>query len=336
MQQSDAEFSATLGVFFEQVEALVHARKDAADPRTELGMLGLLPEAGVPPIWEDLGPFAWHGLVRGIAKACPRLAVGLSSARLVHECGGDTHADAWAHDAFRVAGEGWRFALPLPPGALSGSVSRWFFCDGERVYATAGACMRLDAEDVPISGASCAGGDVAALDGPVPSVYRDVPAMLSGILQRMWRQCASHAEQRPMFRRCLADFPVVQYRLLLAMADALRADEIAARAALSGFARFAPGHADLLYRLAQEIKIETQQLCGGSGYMKESPYAETLYHTDWCVALFRHMNADTGRMAQSEAQDIESRVGQRLVAAGISQAQALDLLRQVVGLDCRW
>ncbi|MET3134532.1 hypothetical protein AAKU55_004832 [Oxalobacteraceae bacterium GrIS 1.11] len=225
-----------------QVEALVGARRGAADPQRELALLGLTPEdAG--PLWDGLGEPAWRALLRAVARTCPQLGWALALLRRGHEA------------------------------------------------------------------------DAAAPDGqPRPS---DIPLLLTGILERLWQEAAAHAENRPLFRRHLADFPAIRWRLIMALAHVLRAERI-------GLAMPGPGHAAALRRAARAVRVDTQQICGGSGYMLESAFAGTLL---WCERCCAALPPGAGQLKRQEIAEIDAHVARRLTAAGLPPELVTTLLQ---------
>lgn len=98
----------------------------------------------------------------------------------------------------------------------------------------------------------------------------------SGCLWYAWETCLQHAETRPMFRRYLADFPAIRLRLLRVLINVLHADEWAALLVTTQSLRTRMRASAALRRVADNIRIETQLICGGTGYMRESPYARAL------------------------------------------------------------
>lgn len=115
----------------------------------------------------------------------------------------------------------------------------------------------------------------------IPHPWKDFHAseiglITSGCLWHAWQATLQHAQTRPMFRRHLADFPAIRLRLLKVFLHILRADSWASLLATSQDFRTRRRAATTLRFVADQVRIETQLLCGGTGYMRESPYAKAL------------------------------------------------------------
>jgi alkylation response protein AidB-like acyl-CoA dehydrogenase len=327
-QDSDAS-RGELAVFLDQVEARCSRRVGAVDPLAELGKLGLLPAAGDVPVWAEMSAADWFVLLRGIARRDPPLAASLSSLHLAID-----HADGpgtgWALHASGHAGH-WRIRLPT----LAEHCTNWVFCDGEQLRWVSTAMLRQTATDVfecdhaaTVLAGSCS-------PSLLSSFWRDRLALINGCLWRLWTVTVDHAESRPMFRRHLGDFPAVRLRLLLLLAELLRADELAERAAAASPSATSGRNSaatlmGALRRCAETIRVETQQICGGSGYMRESHYAQALVWLDWCDGLMRVGPIADGVLAEPLATEIDHRLSERFRRAGISADRCAVLLRSPI------
>jgi alkylation response protein AidB-like acyl-CoA dehydrogenase len=150
--------------------------------------------------------------------------------------------------------------------------------------------------------------------GTLRRVPGDLLAVANGALWCLWNATAAHAESRPMFRRVLADFPVIRYRLLRALVAVLEAEEHAERAAADPD----DGGSRAAFRAAcSQVRTETQQLCGGSGFMCESDYAVTLMALDECLRLLGLLPS-AALVSRDRAQ---CRVRARLEAWGVTAAE---------------
>lgn len=311
-----ADHSEALDAFLDQVSTLVRERRGSADPWRELDLLGLLPGSGQDAMWDVLGPAQWLVLLRGVACACPHLAAGLAAVRQVHLHGGDVRRHGWIHAARLDANGQWQCALPAAPTSLTA----WYFLDGDTVRQVGAARLQPCGVRNGLHLASAVPQDCKAA-GPAlagPGGQAELAALLTGVLYRLWEQACVHAESRPMFRRRLADFPAIRWRLIGAMGDVLRADEVALRLARHPAAAGRHRHAGALRRLAQAVRVELQQVCGGTGYMQESAFADTLAWFDWCDSVARQVPSSDAPLAPQELHAIERRVLQRFEAAGVA------------------
>jgi alkylation response protein AidB-like acyl-CoA dehydrogenase len=107
----------------------------------------------------------------------------------------------------------------------------------------------------------------------------DLAAVLAGCLRRAWRQARDHAETRPMFKRHLADFEDIRYRLIRLSAALSDAEALAGDANGRSLAA--------LTALADEARDELQQIAGGTGYMADSAFAESVWWLDWLDRALR-------------------------------------------------
>ena len=326
-QPAPTASSDEVAAFLDQVNAVIRDRTAGADPWRELDLLGLLPGGQEEQPWDALDQVAWFGLLRGVAQACPCLAVALSSARLVDISGGDARTMGWAHNARRTDGAHWQLALPVAPLKLTS----WLFFDGLRLRCAATARLQRITAHPPVYQFGCADLDCKIV-GDAPDLARlaahpDVPLLLAGMLRRIWELAAQHAESRPMFRRHLADFPVIQLRLLASMVEVMRAEQIATGLAHNPAHCFALGHASALRRKAQAVCIETQQICGGTGYMRNSAFAQTLAWIDWCDGACNLAPVGDAVLSVHELADIDVGVMRRLTALGMPVDQVSALLQ---------
>lgn len=296
------------------VEALLARRAGPAgvEPLVELQQLGYLGDGADPGAWQQLGDADWFALLRAIARRCPRLAMALAAARLTVEIAGTPLAP----DAIAVRAAYVRAHLAdagAPPmrvaAALLSSLSSGAEPDSPGVDPTVGEI------------------GIVLPSAALQRVPRDLLVVASGTLWRLWNACAAHAESRPMFRRVLADFPVIRYRLLSALVAVLEAEEHADRAV----ADHDEGRPLAAFRAAcLRVGTETQQLCGGSGFMRESDYAASLLQLDDCLRALGPL--PTAASAQRDgAQD---RVRDRLAAWGITAAECTALA--AFGSRPRW
>ena len=314
--------SDELAFFLDQVEALSRRRVGCGDPPAELAALGLLPVDDTEPVWAQMSAGEWFCLMRGIARRDSALAAALASLRLAIEHG-ERERTAFALHAFRD-GACWRFKLP----ALREYSQSWIFYEGQRTRRVSAALLRqVEGDCLECDDAQTAQADTYAAS-LISSLWRDRLALVNGCLWKLWTVTVEHAESRPMFRRHLGDFPMVRLRLLMLLAELLRADELSERAAA---ATPMPG-AELmgaLRRCSEAIRVETQQICGGTGYMRESAYARALTWLDWCDGLMRFGPIADGVLDDRLADEIERHVAARLERAGIAAGPVAVLLRPV-------
>jgi hypothetical protein len=315
-----------VGAFLDQVNAVIRDRTVGADPWRELDLLGLLPVAEDDQLWDALDQAAWFVLLRGVAQACPRLAIALSSARLVATHGGDARTQGWAHNVHRIDGTHWQLALAVAPLTLAS----WFFFDGLRLRCVDTARLHYITSHPPVYQFHCADLDCKIVDHALDLArlvaHTDVPLLLAGTLRRIWKLAAQHAETRPMFRRHLADFPVIQLRLLASMVELMRAEQIATGLAQNPARCFALGHASALRRKAQAVYVETQQICGGMGYMRDSAFAEALAWIDWCDGACNLAPVGDAALSVPELADIDACIKRQLTALGMPIDQVSTLL----------
>ena len=315
--------SDELAFFLDQVEALSRRRVGCGDPPAELAALGLLPAAGAEPVWTQMSAAEWFWLMRGMARRDPLLAAALASLRLAIEHG-EPDGTGFALHAFRE-GACWHLRLPV----LGVPCESWIFCEGQRMRRVSAALLRqVEGDRFECEHAQTAPAD-ACTPSLISSFWRDRLALVSGCLWRLWTVTVAHAETRPMFRRHLGDFPMVRLRLLMLLAEVLRADELSERAA----AATPMAGAELLgalRRSSEAIRVETQQICGGTGYMRESTYARALAWLDWCDGLMRLGPIADGVLDDRLADEVGRCVAARLEHAGIAADRAAALLRPAV------
>ena len=309
-----------LAFFLEQVEAVSRRRVGCGDPPAELAALGLLPADGAEPVWAQMSASEWFSLMRGMARRDPLLAAALASLRLASEHG-ERQGTGFALHAFRD-GTRWRFKLPV----LGTQCESWIFCDGQRMRRVSAALLRQVEGDCFECDDAQTGPTDACAPSLISSLWRDRLALVSGCLWRLWTVTVEHAESRPMFRRHLGDFPMVRLRLLILLAEVLRADEVSERAAAASPVAGA-GLMGTLRRCSEAIRVETQQICGGTGYMRESAYARALTWLDWCDGLMRLGPIADGGFDDRLADEIDRCVAARLEHAGISADRGAALLR---------
>lgn len=319
-----------LALFLDQVRIWCDRRVGAtADPLDGLARLGLIAAADEVPVWAQLDEADWFALLRGIARCDPALAAALSGLRLTLDCLGGPGV-GWIAWARRSVGH-WQFRSPVSPAPCA----HWAFYDGERIRRVPAAALRHGADGC----LECAD-DAAAPDArPTPALSRfrrDRLALISGCLWQLWTVTVDHAETRPMFRRCLGDFPAIRIRLLLLLAQLLRADALIERAAAATLPAGLEPHLQAglmgaLRRCAGAIRTDTQQICGGSGYMRESRYAQALDWLDWCDGLMRLGPISDAALADGVAAEIDRSAARRLAGAGIGAQQSAMLLPPPAG-----
>lgn len=140
----------------------------------------------------------------------------------------------------------------------------------------------------------------------------DLAALMSGCLWKAWETTVEHAESRPMFRRNLADFPAIRLRLLTALVNVLRVDEWAMLLASAPSSRVSMRACSALRRLADTVRIETQQICGGTGFMRESKYARVLQVLRSCDDLLRRQAMSKAKHFRPLDKKIEDAVAARI------------------------
>jgi alkylation response protein AidB-like acyl-CoA dehydrogenase len=315
--------SDELAFFLDQVEVLSRRRVGCGDPPAELAALGLLPVAGAEPVWAQMSAGEWFWLMRGMARRDPLPAAALASLRLAIEHG-EGEGTGFALHAFRE-GVRWRIRLPV----LRAQCESWIFYDGQRIRRVSAALLRQVEGDCFECDDSQTAPARTCTPSLMSSLWRDRLALASGCLWKLWTVTVEHAESRPMFRRHLGDFPMVRLRLLMLFAELLRADEVSERAAAAS----PMAGAELmgtLRRCSEAIRVETQQICGGTGYMRESAYARTLTWLDWCDGLMRLGPIADGMLDDRLADEIDRRVAARLEHAGIPADRGAALLRPAV------
>lgn len=309
-----------VAAFLDELEARCRRRAGRAEPRTELTRLGFVPAVGEAPVWTEMGVADWFELLSGMARHEPGLAVALSGLRLASDHGGGP-GSGWALNIRHGAGR-WQFCLPR----VRETFSEWFFCDDREMYRVSAASL------CPVAAADCFEcSDAQAQSlGPCSAalrarMWRDRLALANGCLWRLWSVAIEHAESRPMFQRQLGDFPVIRFRLLSLLLHLLRADELTERAAAlpPTLSRLLDAPSDLagaLRLVAQDVRVETQQICGGSGYMRESEYAQALSWFDWCDTLLRQGPMAEGLLSRNLLLEIEASVTKRLSQADTATA----------------
>jgi hypothetical protein len=110
-------------------------------------------------------------------------------------------------------------------------------------------------------------------------------SLRQGLLHSALDQCRRHVANRIMFRKPLDCQPAIQMRILelqtfLGFSDFLTENARAGRDV-----------ALLLAQVAGGIRDECQQLCGGTGYMLETTFAQTVRALDACADALRPMLA---------------------------------------------
>lgn len=287
LTDATASASGALDAFLQQLDAPGRRPATQADPLEALHHLGLLPEAEEEPVWQYMSGVDWFILLRGIATRNPRLGCVLASLRFAAEFGNANNTPeepvGWALNARSTPTGGWQLQLPLDPA----QAPRWYFSAEGQVATVRTAALQTGATEDGRATVYCHGADVRLGGPPAASLpqrcQRDTLALWSGILWRLLDCTTAHAAQRPVFRRTLADFPAIQARLSAAQARVLRAEELADCAAR----QWDPATAAHFRCEAEAIRIETQQICGGSGFMRESPYAQSLIWHEWCDEVLR-------------------------------------------------
>jgi hypothetical protein len=114
----------------------------------------------------------------------------------------------------------------------------------------------------------------------------ELALILAACLHRAWVLTLQHAELRPMFRRQLANFQHVQFRLLELSELAARAERAAA--CLVATPEDQTPLSELL-DLCAALCNESQQICGGSGYLRETAFAETIVWIGGCETVLSHL-----------------------------------------------
>lgn len=299
-QAAPASCAGLLPEWVAPVDALLARRAGHAvvDPLVELRQLGYLPDGTEPPAWEHLDAADWFALLRAVARRCPRLGMALAAARLIVDiaCSAPT-PDAIAARATYVRAQWAEAAAPSlrVAAALLAALSSGLGPDSESVQ-----------DDMHIG--------VAVPSAALRRVPGDLLAVGNGALWCLWNASAAHVESRPMFRRVLADFPVIRYRLLGALVAVLEAEAHAERAAADPD----DGGARAAFRAAcLEVRTETQQLCGGSGFMCESDYAVTLIALDECLRMLALLPS----AARASRDRAHPSVRTRLEAWGVTTAE---------------
>ncbi|WP_284208731.1 acyl-CoA dehydrogenase family protein, partial [Chitiniphilus shinanonensis] len=113
--------------------------------------------------------------------------------------------------------------------------------------------------------------------------WQEVLALAGGIAWTLLDRTAGHAAERPLFGRWLADFPAVQLRLVLLQLRVLVVEESAALLAGTPSAALRAQWR----RELDAVRIDAQQLCGGTGYMRETAFADTLLWHEWADTAAR-------------------------------------------------
>ncbi len=156
----------------------------------------------------------------------------------------------------------------------------------------------------------------------------ELAQITSGCLWHTWEICLQHAETRPMFRRYLADFPAIRLRLLRVLMDVLRADEWATLLATTQSLRMRMRANAALHRLADSIRIETQLICGGTGYMRESHYASALLALKRIDELLRDLPMSSATVFPPLQKKIELVVSARLENVNLQLAVLQSLSKE--------
>ncbi|MDM0045304.1 acyl-CoA dehydrogenase family protein [Variovorax dokdonensis] len=275
-----------LAPFLAQIEALPVPSADVASPdgdhdshrgcrtaEAQLRSLGLVGDDPDAAPWNTLNPADWFILLRGMASRRPDLAVTLAALGTRVRSGiGDMDGQGWALHASMT--DGWlQLWSPEPPERHS----RWRFLIGDDVHVIDSALAQdasLQACGAWLSIFPMHGAESCAPVGQQIRRWRhhNALALVSGLLWRLLDVTRAHAANRPMFGRRLIDFPTVQLRLLRLHLQLLTAEELADAAFADETCE--PGAA--LLELADALRVDAQQICGGSGYMAPSEFAAVL------------------------------------------------------------
>ena len=147
-------------------------------------------------------------------------------------------------------------------------------------------------QEVPSSAAQSIAGPVDA-----QGLRFDLAAIVMGCLRRMVSLTLQHAEHRPLFRRRLADFQHIRYRLVGLHAQLTLAENLAVAVDGDHDHPASSRTVAMLMRLVDLIRNECQQICGGSGYMTESSLATSIFWLDWCDTALRRVAAGSTPLA---------------------------------------
>ncbi|TJZ70735.1 acyl-CoA dehydrogenase family protein [Chitiniphilus eburneus] len=275
IQEAPEQVSALLDDFLQQVPPDLDGRVDSLETLRRLG----LADDGAAPCWETLLPGEWFALLRGLGCRAPALASALLALRWATSCA----AEAVSPDAPDAPEAECHLLLPAPPA----QAPAWrFVAHGWIGQASTGALTGL-AQMGGLYGVRVAAHRVTWLRPQTQAEARarfcDLLALNGGILWRLLDRTVEHVTERPLFGRCLIDFPAIQLRLSALQLRVLAAEEVAELLARqpSGALRAQ------WWRELNAIRIEAQQLCGGTGYMRESAFAQTLRWHEWGELLLR-------------------------------------------------
>lgn len=158
----------------------------------------------------------------------------------------------------------------------------------------------------------------------------EIGLITSTCLWHAWETTLQHAQTRPMFRRHLADFPAIRLRLLKVLLHILRADSWASLLATSQDFRTRRRAVTALRFVADQVRIETQLLCGGTGYMRESPYAKALSGLQKADALLRTWPSAKSRIFMPLQIKIDAAVRAKLTQLEPEAGQLLSALLLVL------
>lgn len=292
---------------------------DADTVERQLTSLGLLADKPGEALPASLGVVEWFVLLRGLASRRPDLAVTLAALSTRDRCA------AVPPDA---TGDGWALhAEPLPDGQISlwlpcapSRHAHWRFLLGTEVRRVAGTLQNAQRQ---AGGAwlalaqSCAALPCAEADGALSQQRRnDALALVSGVLWQLLDATREHAANRPMFGRRLVDFPTIQLRLLRLHARLLVVEELADAHLGGQGGGQADGDGAGILAQAEAVRIDAQQICGGSGYIAESTFAASLSWLECAMRMLRatlHPGARPPRTAASVWQQALD----RLARAGV-------------------
>lgn len=154
----------------------------------------------------------------------------------------------------------------------------------------------------------------------------EIGLITSACLWHAWETTLQHAQTRPMFRRHLADFPAIRLRLLKVLLHILRADSWASLLATSQDFRTRRRAVTALRFVADQVRIETQLLCGGTGYMRESRYAKALSGLQKADALLRTWPSAKSRIFMPLQFKIDAAVRAKLTQLEPEAGQLLSAL----------
>lgn len=152
----------------------------------------------------------------------------------------------------------------------------------------------------------------------------EIAMLSSGCVWHAWETCMQHAQTRPMFRRHLADFPAIQLRLLKVLIQVLRVDEWASLLVGTQNLRTRKRASTALRYVADKVRIETQLICGGTGYMRESAYASALSALQVIDDLLRGLPSTDTRVFSPLQKKVDAALQAKLMRVAPDLIRILD------------